>query len=120
MVREQLARLVERHPPDLVDFVPRAGLAVARHPVVPHLLRALRNGVLGSARLLTDRAAKPRLLLDLTECALLPGLAALELPFGKRPVVVLGAVHHEHAAVTEHDAPRGANHQTSIRSASPW
>src|SRR5581483_4813905 len=121
VVREERERLADRHPTHLVDLVLRAGIAGRRHAEVPNLLRALRHLVVRAARLRAERAAKPRLLLDLAQRALLPRLAGFELPLRKRPVVVARAVHEQDAPVTLDEPACGPSHgQTSSRSASPW
>src|SRR5262249_43350923 len=64
---------------------------------------------------------EPGLLLDLAERCFLPGLPALELALGQRPVAVLRPVHEQNAPVPDDQPTGGADHDaTSSSRASPW
>jgi hypothetical protein len=111
-VGQQRLRLAERDPAHLVDLV--VGLARVdrdglHEPPANPLGTSLAVDVAVPVELAQQPPADAGLLEDLAQRGLLPGLAPLELALRQRPVVVAGAVHHEHLAVAHDDAACGAD-----------
>ncbi len=115
LVGEKPARLGDAHPAPVVHFVAERQLAAGRlhPPVADALWTPTRVRVRRRRQLLVQRADEAGLFFDLPQRALLVSFARLGLPFGKRPVVVVRAVDHEHGrsdAGTDNDASCRSDH----------
>ena len=117
----------------LVEWLKQPGDAVHRGDIVAVVetdkgaieVEIFMDGTMGK-KLVAARdlpaglAAKARLLLDLTQRALLPRLARFELPLRQRPVVVAGPVDEQDAAVANDHPPARAHcrHQRPLHDCS--
>ena len=108
VVGQQGERLLRLDPAELVDLVVRdeGRLVDHLHRPVAHQLGPPANLVLDGRKLSHQRAAQAGLLLDLAQGGVLEGLAVVELPLRKRPVVLPGPVHERNEAVAQ-DHPAG-------------
>src|SRR5436190_7495057 len=118
-VAEQARRVARREPADLVDLVVLLE-AVARnraHRPPANLLRPPATiRVLGRADICVELAADARLLVYLTQCAILVGLAVVALPLRERPVVVARAVYEQDLTAADDEAARSPDHRHAARS----
>src|SRR5687767_2449722 len=110
-MRERAARLLQVRPANVVDLIVRLEVSVQRaHEVVADDLRAIEDEVARLTGRADDLAAETRLLRNLTQGAVLVGLAVLTLALRQAPVVVLRPVHEQDSAVAHDDAARRADH----------
>ena len=98
LIIEGLTRLLPRHPRNLVDL--RVLFEAGAVGEWPHckpvdLFHPVRDAVSGGANGGNDPAVVPGFLQHLSDCGLLGTLSFVGLPFGERPVVVVGAMGEE-------------------------